>query len=337
MSEDKPKNITMKDTKSTILNAYTQLLANIEAKAKRNMGADAIRVSKRKQEVVDVADKALDTNQLSAILAAVENLGDDLERELETYENIKEAIEAKKAELQELFEIEKTAYTLAALVDSKNSIVEQYQQKMDENQIELEKRLEGIREEIDKEIKAEDERRRKEKAEYAYDLERKKLKDNDDLEDVLASKMKVVGQQMSEDMDRLTIREKEVSEREAGMTAREEEIENLKLEVAAAPERLAEEVKRKVGKEKAMLAGHHETEKKFMIAASDSAASIAAAKIEEMEKNTEILKTTIAEQQVKLDGAYKEIKEMAVKTVEGAGNNQMFQEMKNMLGDKNPK
>jgi len=329
MSEQ-PK-VNMKDTKATILDAYHQLLDKLNEKGQTAMNADQIKMNKKKSEAVDVADTSLNSNQIENLIGMISSFNEAVKAELDKYSKIKEAINAKNEELAELFEIEKTAFSLAALVDSHQLLKENMEVEMAARKEELQKELNELRDLIEKVKAEENERRKREQEEYEYNKQRRTLKDTDSLNDTLASQKKVVQQQLGEEHERLTIREKDVKEREAELTAREQEIEEMKAKIESIPQLLTDEVKRKVGKAEGMLTSKHETEKKFMEAAAQSAASVSEAKITEMSKTIETLKSTIVEQQEKLDAAYKEIKEMAVKTVEGAGNSQMFNEMKSLL------
>jgi len=328
------KQVTIKDTKATILDAYNQLLETLQEKGQSSMNVQQVKTSKVKSEAISMADQALKDSNIQILMDQVAKFQELVRIELEKYVKIKEAIEAKNEELSELFDIEKTAFSLAALVDSNKLIRENMEKEMAERRETLQKQIQTLQEEISKRKIEEQERSKRAEEEYNYSFERVKKKNMDELNDKLEAQKKEVKRILGEDYERLTIREKAIQEREADMAEREEELNSLKQKVEDFPNIIAEEVKRKVGKEKGMLESKFETEKRFMEAASNTASSISEAKITEMNKSIENLKATIVEQQNKLDAAYKEIKEMAVKTVEGAGNTKMFQEMKQMMSDK---
>ena len=103
------------------------------------------------------------------------------------------------------------------------------------------------------------------------------------------------------------------------------------------PEKIAEAVKSAVGKTTGMMQSKLEAEKKFFERDIAAKLELSTAATTALETENGKLTYNIVELQTKLDDAYKEIKNMAIKTVEGAGNSSMFNEMKTLLTEKQGK
>lgn len=110
-------------------------------------------------------------------------ISDRLEDEINKLEGVQKAIEIKEKELKELYEIEKTAATLAALIEAQNQKRQEFESEMAKRKEELIQEIEKTRAEWEKEKEkyemeakernaAEVKEREREKEEFQYTFKR---------------------------------------------------------------------------------------------------------------------------------------------------------------------
>jgi len=324
---------TMKDTKATILDAYKEVVVKLKEKTAGTMNPSAIKENVRKSEVMKSATNALDESVLDSLSDTLKVFTLDMIDRIAKFNDLNEAIQVKEGELKELFDIEKEAFTLAALVDSHNEIKDNFNAEMSKKKADLTIQLQNIIQSIEDMKNANEIERKREEEVYNYNFERNKQSKLDALNDSIATSRKNNSMFLEGEIEKNERRIKELDIREAAILENEDSIKELKEKVAEIPTLIAEAVKAKVGKAEGMLKSAFETEKKFMIIASESAKAVSDAKVDEMNKTISALNATVLSLQTKLDSAYGEIKTMAIATVEGAGNTKMFQEMKEVMGN----
>ncbi|MGC9196508.1 MAG: hypothetical protein ACP5IL_13800, partial [Syntrophobacteraceae bacterium] len=184
--------ITPTSTKKEILDAYNSLLKTLQTKAQTELKPERAKAEREKQEVLQTAEALTRHNVIKTVnelihetTQALSDIALKLEGETERYNKLKKAIEIKDAELLELFEIEKSAFTLAALLEAQKQ-----QRAVFENELALRKQTleqdiaqtkaawesqkKQYTEEIRDQKEQEEKRRRREKEEYEYKLNRER-------------------------------------------------------------------------------------------------------------------------------------------------------------------
>lgn len=328
--------ITPSSTKKEILDAYNSLLKTLETKAQTELKPEKSKAEREKQEVIQTTDtltteKVIKTvNELkSEIGKALTDIAFKLEGETERYNKLKRAIEIKEAELQEIFEIDKSAFTLSALVEAQKQQRTVFETEMARRKelLELEinqtkaewenqKRLraEQLKEQKDQEDKA----RRREKEEYDYKFEREKEQKINKLTDE-TNKLEKELRERQEELDKqVKSKEIELQEREQAVEEREKLMDGLQAKTAAFPVELERAVDKAVkevtlrlsseaSKNEQLLAKGFEGEKNVLQARIDAFEQLVAAQKKQIDKLTE-----------QLEGAYGKVQDIAVKAVEGS-------------------
>ena len=139
MQEEKrqPKRLSMSSTKKEMLDAYHALLKQIQEKKETELKPEKKIEEKNQKEAVHVAEnlsaegvvKELGNVKLE-IGKRLTYISDALEDEVSKFKQIQKAIEVKEQELHELYEIEKAAETLAALIEAQNQKIEVFDSEM---------------------------------------------------------------------------------------------------------------------------------------------------------------------------------------------------------------
>lgn len=305
--------VTEKDTKKVILGYVAELEEKIALQKEGTFNPEIVRVEAVKKENTAKAEKIVELNILAPEI-------------MDEYNGLKADIEAKKADLKTLYDIDVKAETLAALIEANNieieearkakdEIIEERKAELDELRVrynKLEEELKNRYDEMDSNLdklydsKYADAKSKFERKleENKYTLERQKVVDNDAWED-----------EKTKREAELSSREEAVAEREAVVSNSETEIESLKAQVEDMPEQIA----------KAKEEGYRDGEAK----GKTSAAIEYSYKKKELEldkklvdqENAQLKEALIKAEKEKedmankLEAAYEKINELAGKTV----------------------
>lgn len=151
-------------------------------------------------------------------------------------------MEAKEKELKEIYEIQKAASSLTALIETQHRARQQLEAEMAEKKEALNREIESMRAEwnlekqrreaeIKEQEAAERKRREREKEEFQYEFEREQQVAQDKFQDD-QSRMEREIQYKREQMER------ELAEREQAIARKEEELETLRKKAEAYPKEL---------------------------------------------------------------------------------------------------
>jgi predicted GTPase len=190
--EFKPKKLSMTNTKKELLDSYNEVVKQLTEKEKVQLNPVKIVEQKQKKETVEkvkeLSSENIDSN-IAELKSSSEKLLDELKlklrKEVKKYEEIQAAILVKDSELKEIFEIEKSAYTLAALIETQNTKKAEFENEMTERKRNLQGEIEEMTRNWEKEkaehekasvelIDDEQKKRKREKEEYDYDFKREK-------------------------------------------------------------------------------------------------------------------------------------------------------------------
>ena len=150
--------------------------ARPEEKVEAKLAAQAVAVA----EGLSTEGVAKAVGDLKSVVGKMLNqLSDRLEEQVERYVQIQRAIVAKDAELKEIYEIQRSASTLTALIESHEQQRSRSEAELAEMKVQLERDVEQTRAEWDREKRqrdaeakerdvAEQKRREREKEEYRY-------------------------------------------------------------------------------------------------------------------------------------------------------------------------
>lgn len=309
--------VTERNTKKEILEAYSEVLKQIEENKSKVF--DPVQESRQKVESEVVSKiNSVEPNKLELILNSIKGEFNNLSEQLAKYNDISTAINIKENELKEMFDIEKSAYTLSALINSNQKIKQQFEEEMKENKEmlnelnikanqEIKELYDKTREEIANMEKSVHEKNKKEQEEWEYEFGRKKIKDLNSLKD----EMKIIE-------DKINKREENVEQRELFVDSLEKTIEELKNEKDLAVEKAISETTNSIKKSNTY-------EVNYIKRDFESKLERANDKIESLTDAIENQKTEIKELKEKLDNAYSRVETLASKTVESAGRNPIFQ------------
>lgn len=323
---EKIKKITLLNTKKEMLEAYNALVKQLSKKEESELPPEELKEKKRKEEImkeVDTLNSADVIKSIAALKAEIGNLlatiSNKMEEEVNKYVKIKEAILLKEKELQEIYEIEKNAFTLSALIELQSQKRIEFENEMKQKRevfelemkesrarFEEEKKLQEAK--IKEEIENEEKRRKREKEEFEYSFKRQQQIEKDKFEDE-KSKLK---KQLQEERESF---ERELSQREAKISQREEELVNLRNSVSSFPKEMESAVSKAIKETTEKLNSERKNAEEFQKKIFEGERNVLKTKIEALEKRVQEQNEEITRLSHYLDEAYQKIQNIAVKSI----------------------
>lgn len=339
-----PKKLTLRNTKEEMLDAYQAVLRQLDEKRKVEQKPEEKIQEKKTAEVVAAAD-ALSTegigreigNLKSEIGKMLIQLSDRLEGEMARYENVKQAVESKERELKEIYEIQKNATSLMALIETQRQKREAFDEAMAADKAALEEEIETRRDEWEREatqreldIKetaaANKKKLDREAEEYRYAAEREKKLARETFEDEKAR------------LEReLTLRretlDRELAERERAVAACEEEIESLRRRAETFPAELDQAVARAAKEAGAREIAQADSKLALMKKEFEGERGVFLSRIEALEKSLKEQSAQNAKLAQQIEKSYGQVQEIAVKAIEGSSSSQTLAGLQQWLAD----
>jgi len=347
MTENKteqPHKLSMSNTKQEMLKTYNALLKQLQEKKEEELKPEQKVEEKRAKEVLEVASSLSSEGVVKGISSLkldmskmLTQISDKLEDEVTKLNGIQKAIDIKEEELKELFEIEKSAATLAALIEAQNQKRQEYESEMVQRKEDLTREIEETRTEWETEKEkyemetkeqnsVEKKKREREKEEFQYTFKREQQLLKDEFEDEKAKLEREI-QLKREQM------EKELTERETAIREKEGELNELRQKVGASPKEL-ETVVNKAVKETAERITIEATNKEQLLNKEfEGERRVLTTRIESLEKTVKDQTEQISKLSGQLEKSYQKVEDIAVKAIEGSSNLQSLSNLQQMMAD----
>lgn len=334
--DTKIETISMTNTKKEMLEAYETLKQQLEEQAKQTLKPEQAQKAKTEEKVMDAVEKAVATDDITRrvydlkdeIGRFLADMAAKIEKEKDRYTEIKKAVEIRNAELNDIYEIEKSAHSLAALIEAQNLKKTEFENEMtrqkemlaDEistTRLNWEKEKDAHTREL-KEQKTElDKQRKREKEEFEYSFSRekelKKQQLNDEIEKLnkqLQDRQEAFEKEVAQRESELQFRENQVAEREKMLDALQAEVDGFPAElekrVLQAVKETTERLKNEAKKNEEILIKGYEGEKNVLTTKIQSFEKL----VVDQQKQVEILSR-------QMDNAYGKVQEIAMKAVSG--------------------
>ena len=345
MDEKKePKKLSMTSTKHEMLEAYNALLKQLQEKREGELKPEKRLEEKKTQEVVKIAESltvdgvAKEIGNLKLDIGKMlTQITDRLEEEVNKFVAIRNAIAAKEKELRELYEIDRAAMTLAALIEAQHEKHQEFESEMAKKKEELKSEIESTRAEWEKE-QAEHEAaskerdatekkkqiREKEEFDYTFKKEQQQAKDRFEYEKAkLENEIKTKREHT----------ENELKVREASVAEKEEELNDLSKRAGLFPKELEAAVNRAVKETTDKLTFEAKTKEQLLRKESEGEGNVFKTRIESLEKLVKEQSEQISKLSQQLEAAYQKVQDIAVKTVEGSSSFKSLSNLQQLLSD----
>ncbi|MBM4465744.1 MAG: hypothetical protein FJ014_09370 [Chloroflexi bacterium] len=342
--EFKPQRITMKNTKKEMLEAYNEVLQQLKEKRAAELKPKEEIEEKKIKEAVEVTD-ALSTEGIVQEVSTLKlevgkllsQLSDRLEEEVGKYRQVREAVEAKQKELQDIYEIEKSALSLAALIEAQHQKRQQTETELAARKEELTHEIETLRTEWEKEkkvheaeIKARDaderKHREREKEEYLYTFQREQQLAREQFEDEKARLEREITYRREQ-------MEKELAEREKAVVEKETELNELRKQASAFPKELESAVNKAVKEAVQRVESEAKNREDLLRKEFDGERNVLNTRIESLEKTVAEQNEHIAKLSQQVEKAYSQVQDIAVKAIEGPSRSQPLPDLQQLMAE----
>lgn len=260
---------------------------------------------------------------------ALTDIAAKLEGETERYNKLKKAIEIKEAELRELFEIEKSAFTLAALVEAQKQQRISFEDEMARRKELLELEISQVKagwesqkkqytEELKDQKEQEEKRRRREKDEYEYRLNREKEQKTNAFTDEINKLDKELHEKRDEFNKQTKAKEAELKEREQAVGEREKVMNDLQTKVDAFPGVLERAVEKAIAEVTLKITSEAAKNEQLLIKGFEGEKNVLQAKLDAFEQALASQKKQIDKLTEQLESAYGKVQDIAVRAVAGS-------------------
>jgi hypothetical protein len=309
-----------------------------EAKPEERLAAKAV------SEAVATAD-ALSSDGVVRLISELKStmartltqLSDRLEEEIGKYERVRRAIAAKDAELKEIYEIQRSASTLAAFLETQERLQQEMQQGYETEKEQLSREIETTRSEWEKEKKqhdletkdrdsAEQKRRQRELEEYKYAFAREQQIARDQAGDALAAADKEL-------TERKTQLERQWSQREGDLAAREQELAELRARAAEFAQQLKTTAERAAADAVAQAEGRSKAAEELLRRQLEGEKNVLTTKIDALEYTVKEQAEQLTRLAQQAEKAYAQVQEIAVRAIEGSANAKQLANLQRLLAD----
>jgi len=334
--------ISMSNTKKEMLDAYKEVVRRLKEKRQAGIKPQERVEEKQKEEAIEVAD-ALSTegitreigNLKSEVGRVLVDLSDKMESEIDRYLKIRKALDAREAELKEIYDIEREVSSLAALMETQKERREQFAAEMDAKKTTLEEEIASTRQEWreeqkthDEEIKAREEaekkRRDREAEEYKYTFEREK-KLAQEQSDYEKARMERELQLRREEL------EKDLTAREQALVEQESELSSLREQVTAFPAELAAAVEKVVAETTDRLTREAQANLALMQKEFDGEKNVLNSRIDALQQSVKELQQQNAKLASQIEKSYNQVQDIAVKAIEGSSDVKTFARIQSQI------
>ena len=343
-----PKKLTLSNTKQEMLEAYQTALKQLEAQREAELKPEKKIEEKKAKEVIQVAE-SLSSEGVSREISNLKietsktlaQISDRLEEEVNKFKAVQNAIVLKEKELQELYEIEKSAVTLAALIESQNQKRQIFEIEMAEKKEALSQEIETLRAEREKEKKdyeevtkerdtSEKKKRDRDKEEYEYSFKREQKLAKDKFEDEKTKLEKEIHIKKEQMESALKEREKVIAEKEEELNDLRKKVSTFPKEMEAAVGKAIKEMTEKLNLE---AKNREELQKREFI----GERNVLTTRIESLEKIVKEQNEQIAKLSQQLEKSYQQVQDIAVKTIEGSSTIKSFANLQQWISEQTRK
>lgn len=342
---DKPlqiKKLSEKNTKQEMLEAYQAVVKLLEEKRAAELNPEKKLEEKKAEEAIKVAATVIPEeidrdignlkSQISKMLAEV---SEKLAAQAVKFRQLEEAVQTKERELKELYGIEKSAATLAALIEAQNQKKIEFETEMAKQREAFTREMNELREAWEREKKAheaelrerdaaEKKAREREREQFEYTFKREQQALRDKLNDEKAALEKELRL-------RKEAAEKELVERERAIAEKEAELNQLRARAAAFPKELEAAVDKAVKEVTERLKLEAKNREDLLRKEFEGEKNVLLTKIQALEKIVKDLAEQNAKLSHQLETAYQKVQEIAEKSVESAAQARSLAELQKML------
>ncbi len=273
----------------------------------------------------------------SSIGKLLGELSDRLEEQVARYTQVRRAIAAKDQDLKDIYEIQRSASTLTALIEAHEQQRTEMEQELAAAKAQLEQEVAQTRQVWEQEKKqreaenkerdaAELKRREREKEEYRYNWSREQQQAKDQFADEMAKGQK----QLAETRVRT---EADLAERQRVIKSQEQEFADLRRKVEAFPKELEAATAKAIKDTTVRLQQEAAAQEQLLKQEFEGQKNVQAARIAALEQQTKEQSERMAKLLGQAEKAYSQVQDIAVRAIEGSANAKQLAHLQQLLAD----
>jgi len=339
------KEVNATSTKKDILDAYNELLQNIEAQSKED--PKQMKEKEEKVQIVKNASSSTMENIVKNIFdmkiglsTTLDGIGDSLVKEFKKLNQMQEAIKIQENYLEDVYQLKINTDSLAAMMLTQKELKQKFDEEISSKKKQLEDEINATKSAFEKEkleqkaawdkekkemqiqLKEQQEKikkdREREEEEYNYTIKHKRKKETDEYELQKSTLEKELAEKQTNFDHTIKVREETVS-------ARESEYNELRGQVAKFPSELDKSVKSAVKEISEKLESQYRFEKELQDKGMQGELKLRDQTIGALQIKIKELEEYIKQLNSKTDNAEKSVKEIAIKAIESSSNIRMFE------------
>lgn len=342
--KEPPKNPTMSHTKKEILESYRALEKQLLEQRQAELEPEKRIEEKAKQEALKVADSLSIEGIVKGIGSLKAEIGktltqisDRMEEELGKYRSVQKAIAAKEDDLQEVYEIDRSAASLAALIEAQRRKKQEFEDEMAARKSELDEQINNLRFDFEQEkqvLKAatdeakqeEAKRRKREREEYEYSFKREQQLARDSFEDEKGQAEKEMRQKREE-------AERDLAEREKSVSQAEQQLEELRAKAEAFPQEKESAVSQAVQQAVERVQAEAKNREELLKKEFDGERKVLTTKIESLEQVIKEQSERVARFSQQLEKSYLQVEGIALKAVESSSEARSVASLRQLVSE----
>lgn len=279
-----------------------------------------------------------DITQLrSSVGRTLSQIAESLEAEVDKYQQVKKAIEIKERELAEIYDIQRQAVSLTALIEAQ-------QQKRDDFEVEIAREREDLEREIaearalwdaerkgrEVEIKEQgvidSKTRQRDRDEYQYKFTREQQQSKDQFADEKAR----IERELTVRREEL---ERQLGDRESAVTAREKELVDLREKAGKFPAELEAALARTAKDASARAQADAAAREELLNREAVGEKNVLATRIASLDQTVKDQADQIKQLSQQLQKAYGQVQEIAVRAIDGSSSSKTLAGVQQLLSD----
>ncbi len=330
--------ISIKNTKNEILSAYEDLLKKVQEK--KTDEPKKVQEQQKQETVVKNAAtlshegivKEISNLKLS-LSSALDKLSENFVSEFRKFEELQQAIQFEKQQLEDLYQLSANTDSLSAMLLAQKEKKEQFEQEMASRKAELDEKIKTEKERFDTEMAEKRNQWEKEQEQYASQAketqeEKKKIQAREDEEyqynlkitrkkeaDQYEEKKQKLEKELA---DKKAAFEKEFADRETKIQEAEAELKELRLKNASFPDELEKAVNAAVLAATEKLETRFGFEKELKQKETEGELRLKDQIIETLKAKIKDMETTIKELSQKAVTAETNVKDIAIRAIESS-------------------
>lgn len=279
-----------------------------------------------------------DITQLrSSVGRTLSQIAESLEAEVDKYQQVKKAIEVKEKELAEIYDIQRQAVSLTALIETQQRKREEFEADIAREREEFEREMADAREQWDAERKSREfeqkeqaaldaKARQREKDEYQYKFSREQQQSKDQFADEKAR----IERELTLRREEL---ERQLSERETAVAAREKQLAELQQRVDRVPAELDAATQKAATDASSRVQADAASREELLKREFTGEKNVLSTRIASLEQVVKDQADQIKQLSQKLEKAYGQVQEIAVRAIDGSSNAKTLANVQQLLNE----